>query len=198
MIDEYARLIDVGGLRLSEAPCAKTLTEWMNDPELTPILHHFLETTASPFRATEVSAVDSSTVSQMSSAHARWVEYEGDERERADWIKCHAVIGAETSVVMGVIFSGTVGTGTHDINFLKPLVNHAMKTFDLRHVLADKAYLSGEVLGLAPRVGNQSGHSWSRRDGTPRPRASIWRFVKTTSSGSTTLSSTSKKRSASA
>ncbi len=154
MIDAYDTLITNGALLLRTPPCQNTLTQWMNDPELTPILQHFLATTASPFRATEISAIiDSSKVSQMTNAHSLWVEYEGDERDGADWIKCHAVVGAQSSVVMGVMFSGTVGDSTHDINFLKPLVKYAMRTFDLKHILADKAYLSGEVVGWLHDLG---------------------------------------------
>jgi hypothetical protein len=44
-----------------------------------------LAVTAQPFRAVEIAGiVDSSKVSQMRSAHARWVEYGDDEREEAD------------------------------------------------------------------------------------------------------------------
>jgi len=72
-------------LRLRKPPHQNTIGQWTNDPRLTPILERMLAVTAQPFRAVEIAGiVDSSKVSQMRSAHARWVEYGDDEREEAD------------------------------------------------------------------------------------------------------------------
>jgi hypothetical protein len=46
-------------------------------------------------------------MSQMRSAHARYVEYGDDERENAHWMKLHALVGVETLVCMGIELSGT-------------------------------------------------------------------------------------------
>lgn len=60
-------------------------------------------------------------------------------------MKCHALVGVETMVVMAVEFSGTYGKGTHDVNFIKPLVEKAIRDFPLQFLLADEAYLSEEM-----------------------------------------------------
>ena len=39
------------------------------------------------------------------------------------------------------------GAGTHDVNFILPLVERVRGTFALRYVLPDKAYLSENVVG---------------------------------------------------
>ena len=155
------QLIDQGVLALKKTPHQNTLSRWMNDPTITPILEKMLETTAKPFRMMERAAiVDSSKMSQMRSAHARWVEYGDDERENADWMKLHAIVGAETLVCMAVDFSGTnSGNGqypVHDVNFILPLVEKIRGIFDLRYVLADKAYLSEIVVGRLRHMGLQA------------------------------------------
>lgn len=143
----YKRLIRDGHLRLEDPPHQNTLTDWMNDERITPVLQEFLRLTSLPFRVREIGAiVDSSKVSQLRTAHARGVDYLGDERPDADWMKCHALVGVETMAVMAVRFSGSRGTTTHDINFVQELVEEALHAFDLQYLLADKAYLSGPML----------------------------------------------------
>jgi hypothetical protein len=120
-----------------------------------------LETTAKPFRLIECGAiVDSSKRSQMRSAHSRWVEYGNDERENADWMKLHALVGVETLICMAVDFSGTnSGNGkylVHDVKFILPLVEKTRGIFNLRFILADKAYLSEEVVGRLRLMGMQA------------------------------------------
>lgn len=135
----YQNLIDTSRLQLRKAPHQNTLSDWMNDPLLTPVLRDFLRMTADPFRRREIGAIiDSSKFSQMSSAQGRGVDYRGDDRRGAEWMRCHAVVGVETNVVMAVDFGGTQGEGTADINFLQPLVTEAVRTFALEFLLADK------------------------------------------------------------
>jgi hypothetical protein len=62
-------------------------------------------------------------------------------------MKVHTLAGVETLVVMAARFSGSRGTGTHDINFVIPLVEEALQTFRLEFLLGDKPYLSENVLG---------------------------------------------------
>jgi hypothetical protein len=148
MVSEYDRMIENGILRLRKAPHQNTLTDWINDEALTPVLEEFLLLTTQPFRRREVGAIiDSTKVSQLMTAHYRLCEYGNDVRETAEWIKCHALVGIETLVVMAVDFSGTLGEGTHDIKFVQSLVTKAMKTFSLTWFLGDKAYLSEGTLG---------------------------------------------------
>lgn len=139
----YGNLIETRQLPLKRAPHQNTLSDWINDPALTPVLRKFLRMTADPFKAREIGAIiDSSKFSQMSSAQGRGVDYRGDDGPGAEWMRAHAVVGVETMVVMAVDFGGTRGEGTHDVNFLQPLMSEARKTFALDYLLADKGYLS--------------------------------------------------------
>lgn len=147
MLPEYQRMIADGTLPLRQAPSPDTLSFWMNDERMTPILEEFLRLTSVPFREREVGAIiDSSKVSQLMTAHSRTVEYGSDERFGADWAKCHALVGVESMVVMAVHFSGSRGAGTHDSKFLMPLLASALQTYRLEFLLADKAYLSEAIL----------------------------------------------------
>ncbi len=141
MVSTYNQLIDVGYLRLRRAPHQNTISDWSNDRLLLPVLFELVRYSTLPFRQREVACIiDSSKFSQMSTAHSRGVEYLNDERPDADWMKCHLLVGVETTVVMAVAFSGSKGVGSHDINFLKPLVAEACRTFPLQFLLGDKAY----------------------------------------------------------
>jgi len=157
----YKRLIADGVLPLKKVPSQNTLSRWMNDPALTPILEYMTLRIARPFRAVERAAiVDSSKISQMRSAHSRFVEYGNDERENADWMKLHAIIGAETLICLAAEFSGTnSGNGqypVHDVNFIMPLVEKTRGVFNLKYLLADKAYFSETVIGGLKKMGMQA------------------------------------------
>ncbi|HEX3467448.1 MAG TPA: transposase [Candidatus Elarobacter sp.] len=153
----FSTLLETGVLPLRKVQHQNTLSRWMNDERLTPILEKILELTARVFRAVECAGiVDSSKMSQMRSAHSRWVEYGDDQRDGADWMKMHALVGVETLVCMAVMFSGSDGKGTHDVNFILPLVERVRGIFALRYVLADKAYLSENVVGRLWQMGMQA------------------------------------------
>jgi hypothetical protein len=147
MVLDYEALVENGFLDLRDAPHQNTISQWMNDLRLTPVLEELLRMTSAPFRKREKAAiVDSSKFSQLRSASARGVQYLGDEREGAEWMKCHAIVGVETMVVMAAKFTKNYGEGTADTNFTKPLVTEALKTFSLEYLLADKAYGSDDVI----------------------------------------------------
>ncbi len=152
MVSQYERMIEEGTLSRKRPPSQGTLSDWFNDERLTPILHEFLRVTSLPFIEREIGAmVDSTKVSQLMTAHYKRVRYGDDTRDEADWMKCHAIVGVETLVVMGVEFSGSHNdddetSKTHDINFLRTLVEKALRSFPLEYLLADKGYLSGPVL----------------------------------------------------
>jgi hypothetical protein len=138
-------------------PHQNTISRWINNPNLTPLLERMLAMTAKPFRAMECAGiVDSTKMSQMRSAHSRYVEYGDDQRDQADWMKLHVIVGAESMVCLGVLFSGSRGAGTHDINYIFPLVEKARPACDLRYVLADKAYLPEKVVGTLWQAGIQA------------------------------------------
>jgi hypothetical protein len=142
----FEQLIEKGALFLRQPPHANTFSRWMSNSEVTPVLERMLAITTLPFVAREVSAiVDSTKISQMSTASYQHIFYGNDERPGVRWLKCHAITGVETSVFMGAIFSPD---NEHDSHYLEPLVRLALRTFALKHVLADKAYLSKKIIAF--------------------------------------------------
>ena len=145
MVSRYQQLIEDGHLRMRRAPHQNTLSEWINDPALTPVLEEMLAISTEPFRLREIGAIiDSSKVSQLRTAHARLVDYGTDKRPGAEWMKAHALIGVETMVVLAVEFSSK---DVHDNQFLRSLVAKVPQAFALRFLLGDRAYLSEGILG---------------------------------------------------
>jgi len=53
----------------------------------------------------------------MRTAHPRHIEYGNDERDAADWMKVHTLVGVNTLVVMSARFSGSRGELTHDSHY---------------------------------------------------------------------------------
>jgi hypothetical protein len=148
MVTRYGRLIGSGLLRLQRPPHQNTQSAWTNDAELTAVYQQWLPMTATPYRRCERGAiVDSTKQSQVETAHSRFIEYGSDVRDGAQWIKVHTLVGVETLVCMAARFSGSRGSGTHDVNFVLPLVEEALKIFHLEYLLGDKAYLAEKVLG---------------------------------------------------
>jgi hypothetical protein len=148
MVSTYERLIDDKMLPLTRPPHQNTVSVWMNDAALTPVLMDMLAISNLPYRRREYAAmVDESKLSQMRTAHARKVDYEGDIRDEANWMNCHALVGVETTIVMAVTFSLNHGKGTHEIKYLKELMLKALPTFRIRYLLGDKAYLSEDIIG---------------------------------------------------
>jgi hypothetical protein len=71
-------------------------------------------------------------------------------------MKLRALVGTETLVCMAAMFAGARGAGTHDINFILPLLEKVKNRFALRYLLADKAYLSENVVGSLAAAGIQA------------------------------------------
>lgn len=140
-----------GVYRLSESPHQNSLTNWMNDENLEPVLHRMFLETVALFRAMEtVGIMDSTKFSNAETIRSRGVEYQGDDRPCARWVKCHVVCGLESSAILAYEFSSP---HVHDSLYYKTLVNQMMGTFSLRYMLADKAYLSEEILGWSHERG---------------------------------------------
>ena len=145
MHERYRTYIDRKVLALREPPHPNTVSMWMNDADLEPVLHRLFCESSRIFRAQEtVGIVDSTKLSDAETATYRGKEYRGDDRPDARWMKCHVLAGLETNAVLAYEFSTDV---RHDSLYYESLVTAAMKTFPLEYVLADRAYLSEQILG---------------------------------------------------
>jgi transposase len=128
-----------------------TISAYLENPALTPILKALIVRASLPLRTVEqVFAPDSTGFS--TSRFVRWYDEKyGCERSGHDWIKAHAICGVKTNVVCAVEIAGR---DANDCPMFKPLVETTVAAgFNVKEVPADKAYLSHENLELIERLG---------------------------------------------
>src|SRR6266567_4093061 len=140
------------------APHFNSVTNYLSDPGLTPVLHGLIESSSLPLAAVESDfAVDSSGFS--TGRFDRWIDYKYgkavETRLRRHWIKAHIMVGVRTNVVTGVQITPW---NEHDGGYLPPLVEDTARRFQIAEVSADKAYLSRrnaeaiEAVGAKPYI----------------------------------------------
>ena len=129
---------------------ANKLCCFMENEELTPILHKLIVQASLPLRSVEtVFAPDSTGFS--TSRFVRWYDEKyGVQRSGKDWVKAHVMTGVKTNTITAVIIAGR---DAHDSPMFKPLVEATAEHFTVKEVPADKAYLSQESLDLLHTMG---------------------------------------------
>jgi hypothetical protein len=118
------------------APHYNTIINYLEDPEMFPILKALIEQSSRPLRAIDdVFAVDSSGF--MVCRFTRWFDHKyGKPREEHDWVKVHIMCGTKTNVVTAVEIGDREA---HDAPFLPVLVQATAQNFKIGDVCADKA-----------------------------------------------------------
>jgi transposase len=136
---------------IDHAPHHNSISNYLCQPELTPILKALIEQAAAPLKAIESQfAVDATGFSTC--VYDRWFDHKyGKESGRKQrWIKCHAMVGTITNVVTSVeVTEGHVADTTQ----LPELLRNTTKTFDVKELSADKAYLSITNLSTMGKLG---------------------------------------------
>jgi transposase len=128
---------------VSKAPCFNSISGYLDNPLLTPILKAMIEESASPLKAIETDfAVDSSAFSTC--RFLRWYDEKyGKMRTEHEWVKVHLMSGVKTNVVTSVeITDGNA----HDSPFLPPLLQTTTARFQVSEVSADKGYIGHKNL----------------------------------------------------
>jgi len=130
---------------LSKAPHYNSISRYLENPGLTPILKGLIEESSLPLQAVESDfAVDSSGFS--TSRFVQWMhaKYTNPHLiQRRQFIKCHLMCGVKTNIVTAVEM--TEGFEADSPQFA-PLVETTAKNFVMQEVSADKAYLSNANL----------------------------------------------------
>jgi transposase len=124
---------------LSCVPHFNSIFNYIDDADLTPLLHKLITVTSLPLRAVEADfAIDSSGFSTTGTV--TWFNTKfGHDVDNHDWIKLHLVTGVKTNVVTSATVSGR---DANDAPFLPALVDDTARNFTLRELSADKAYSS--------------------------------------------------------
>jgi transposase len=130
---------------LSQAPTYSAVYRYLEDPAMTPILTSLIAEAARPLRAIERDfIVDSSGFS--TSRFVRWFDHKyGGVKKQYDWVKVSVMTGRTTNVVTAVeIDERDAG----DCPRFAPLLNATARSFTIREVSADSAYLSYDNVEL--------------------------------------------------
>jgi transposase len=126
---------------IDKAPHYNTVGRGMEDPQITPILKALIVETSKPLAAVETAfAVDSSGFSTC--RFVRWFDMKyGKTVEEREWVKVHIMCGVKTNVISAVEI---LDKNAADSPQLPPLLATTRKSFGVKEVSADAAYLSHE------------------------------------------------------
>ena len=135
---------------IEKLPHFNSIFNYLENPALKPILLNLIEVSSMPLRAVEHDfAVDSSGFSV--SKFERWFDHKhGGIRFQREWVKVHLMCGVKTNVVTAVEIHDKDAA---DSPQMRPLLDATRKTFDVRELSGDKAYLSYNNTRYAASVG---------------------------------------------
>jgi transposase len=124
---------------ISKAPHYNSIFNYLESPELTPILHSLITQSSLPLRSVEVDfAVDSSGF--MTSRFVRWFDHKyGEVREQHDWVKAHIMCGTRTNIITAIEIQDRHASDSRQFT---TLVGSTAENFKISEVSADKAYAS--------------------------------------------------------
>jgi transposase len=122
---------------ISKVPHFNTIFNYLENPELTPILRAMITETSLPLKAIEQDfAADSSGFT--TSRFVRWFDHKyGAPRQQHEWVKVHLMCGVRTNIVTAVEIKDKDAS---DTKLLPALVDATAKNFRLVEVSADKGY----------------------------------------------------------
>lgn len=157
---------------IQKVPHYNSIFNYLENPELTPVLTNLIMQSALPLKAIETTfAVDSTGF--MTSRFVRWFDQKyGVLRQKHEWVKAHIMCGVKTNVVTAVEIHEPY---TNDAPILPVLLTQTAGQFNVQKVLADKGYSSGKNLeaisafGATPYIafksnatGANSGEMWEK------------------------------------
>ena len=135
---------------ISSVPSNASITRYMENGALTPILKWLVQQSARPLVSVESQfAIDSTGFATR--IYDRWFDAKyGKQRKSAQWVKCHLICGVKTNIVSAVEAShGTAG----DSPFLPGLLTTTVQHFPAEELSADKAYLSVANIEFSEEIG---------------------------------------------
>lgn len=135
---------------ISKTPHYNSIFNYLENPELTPILKALITQSSLPLKSVETDfAVDSSGF--VTSRFVRWYDHKyGEVRAQHDWVKCHLICGVKTNIVTAVEIHDRHAS---DSRQLPALVNATAKNFRMSEVSADKGYAGRENVDVIETIG---------------------------------------------
>jgi len=123
---------------VASTPHFNSVTNYLADANMTPILKHLVMVSSLPLKAIEADfAIDSSGFT--TSRFVCWFNKKyGKEIDNREWVKVHLMCGVNTHIVTSVDISGWEA---NDTTYFIPLLEQTAQNFQIAEVSADKAYL---------------------------------------------------------
>ena len=137
---------------LDSTPHYNSIFNYLENPELRPILTNLIEVSALPLQSVETDfAADSSGFS--TSRFERWFNHKyGNETFKREWLKVHVMCGVKTNIVTAVEIEGK---NASDATMFKPLLATTSHGFRISEVSADKGYLSAKNVEAVREAGGR-------------------------------------------
>jgi transposase len=156
---------------IGSAPHFNSVTNYLSNPALTPVLTALIEQASLPLRAVETDfAVDSTGFA--TSRFVRWYNKKwGRVLDNQEWVKAHVMCGVKTHTVTSVEVSDWKA---NDAPFLRPLVENTARRFDVVEVSADKAYSGRPMLQAVENIGATPYIPFKRNTAAMPEGTSIW------------------------
>jgi transposase len=135
---------------IRQAPHYNTVFKYLETEAMTPILKRLIIEASLPLKSVEVDfAVDSSGFS--TSRFVRWFDHKyGVVQKKYDWVKVSVITGVKTNIITAVHVDEKKGG---DCPQFVPLVKETARSFTIRKVSADAAYVSYENADLVAQHG---------------------------------------------
>jgi transposase len=163
---------------LSRLPHFNSIFNYLENPDLTPILRAMITETSLPLSAVESDfAVDSSGFT--TSRFIKWFDHKyGAPRQQHEWVKVHLMCGVRTNIVTAVEIKDKDAS---DTKLLPAMVDATARNFTLNEVSADKGYGSVSNYkavqrhGATPYIAFKSIHT-GRSEGLWQRMYHYWQF----------------------
>ncbi len=147
---------------IATLPHYNSIFKYLENPELTPILHRLIEESSKPLAAVESDfAADSSGFA--TSRFVRWFDHKyGVVKQEHDWVKVHIMCGVKTNIVTACQIKGR---SAQDAPILPAMLDQTARNFTMVEVSADKGYSSlanAEAVaahGATPFIDYKKGHT---------------------------------------
>jgi transposase len=135
---------------ISKVPHFNSISNYLEKPELTPVLRDLIIQSSLPLRSVETDfAADSSGFT--TSRFTRWFDVKyGKERTKQDWVKVHLMCGVKTNIVTAIEIQGQYAA---DTKVLPALALATSEHFTMNEVSADKGYSSKSNAELIAGLG---------------------------------------------
>ncbi|HXL68808.1 MAG TPA: transposase [Xanthobacteraceae bacterium] len=122
---------------IQKTPHFNSIFNYLENPELTPILRALITESSLPLKAVEVDFACDSSGFTTSRFH-RWFDHKyGAVRQQHEWVKVHLMCGVRTNIVTAVEIKDKDAS---DTKLLPALVDATAENFRLNEVSADKGY----------------------------------------------------------